>query len=112
MLDNTLRRQPQALSEREPQTSILVKADGAVYFTDAAAGCLHGREDIPEKELPFHGVYCVKSGKLRLLAKDPDEIPPNGIAFPRSSSLAFLANTRPRIRPDFGEGYHRDAGTT
>jgi hypothetical protein len=32
---------------------------------------LGGSESRPEKELPFHGVYFVKSGKLRLLDKDP-----------------------------------------
>jgi len=74
---------------------IIVKSDGAIYFTDGAAGCLPGREDSPEKELLFHGVYMLKGGKLRLLDKDPDGIPPNGIAFSPTEKTLYVNNGGP-----------------
>ena len=74
---------------------IIVKSDGAVYFTDGAAGCLQGREDSPEKELPFHGIYFIKNGKLQLLDKDPDGIPPNGIALSPDEKILYVTNGGP-----------------
>lgn len=74
---------------------LVVKSDGAIYFTDGAAGCLPGREDSPEKELPFHGVYMFKGGKLQLLDKDPDGIPPNGIAFSPDEKILYVNNGGP-----------------
>jgi gluconolactonase len=74
---------------------IVVKSDGTIYFTDGAAGCLAGREDSPEKELPFHGVYLIKSGKLQLLDKDPEGIPPNGIALSPDEKTLYVTNGGP-----------------
>jgi gluconolactonase len=74
---------------------IVVKSDGAVYFTDGAAGCLPGREADPAKELPFHGVYFVKNGKLTLLDKDPGDIPPNGIALSPNQQILYVTNGGP-----------------
>jgi len=74
---------------------IVAKSDGAVYFTDGAAGCLQGREDSPQKELPFHGIYFVKSGKVQLLDKDPDGIPPNGIALSPDEKILYVTNGGP-----------------
>jgi gluconolactonase len=74
---------------------IVVKSDGAIYFTDGAAGCLQGREDSPDKELPFHGVYLIKKGKLQLLDKDPGAIPPNGIALSPDEKILYVTNGGP-----------------
>jgi len=74
---------------------IVVKKDGAIYFTDGAAGCLPGREDSPEKELAFHGVYMLKDGKLTLLDKDPGDIPPNGIALSPDDKILYVTNGGP-----------------
>ena len=74
---------------------IVVKSDGAVYFTDGAAGCLAGRENDPAKELSFHGVYFVKNGKLQLLDKDPGDIPPNGIALSPDEKVLYATNGGP-----------------
>jgi gluconolactonase len=60
---------------------IVVKSDGAIYFTDGAAGCLPKREDDPAKELLYHSVYLLKNGSLQLLDKDPGGFSPNGLAF-------------------------------
>lgn len=74
---------------------IIAKSDGTVYFTDGAAGCLPGREDSPQKELPFHGVYALKSGKLMLLDKDLDGLPPNGIALSPNEKILYANNGGP-----------------
>ena len=74
---------------------IVVRSDGGVYFTDGGAGCLPGREDSPEKELPFHGVYFVKNGKVQLLDRDPDGIPPNGIALSPNEKILYVTNGGP-----------------
>jgi len=74
---------------------IIVKSDGTIYFTDGAAGCLPGREESPQKELPFHGVYALRGGKLLLLDKDPDGIPPNGIALSPNEKILYATNGGP-----------------
>ncbi len=74
---------------------IIVKSNGTVYFTDGAAGCLPGREESPQKELPFHGVYLIKAGKLQLLDQDPDGIPPNGIALSPDEKILYVTNGGP-----------------
>ena len=74
---------------------IVVKSDGAIYFTDGMAGCLAKREDDPAKELPFHGVYLVRNGSLQLLDKDPGDFPPNGIAFSPDEKILYVNNGGP-----------------
>jgi gluconolactonase len=74
---------------------IVVKSDGAIFFTDGAAGCLEGRENSPVKELPFHGVYVIRKGKLQLLDKDPGDIPPNGIALSPDEKTLYATNGGP-----------------
>jgi len=74
---------------------IVVKSDGAIYFTDGMAGCLPKREDDPAKELPFHGVYLLRNGSLLLLAKDPGNFPPNGIAFSPDGKILYVNNGGP-----------------
>jgi gluconolactonase len=56
---------------------VVVKKDGAVYFTDTFAWRL--REKDPSTELDHLGIYMLKDGKVKLVIKD---IPsPNGLAF-------------------------------
>jgi gluconolactonase len=74
---------------------IVVKSDGAVYFTDGMAGCLPKREDDPAKELPFHGVYFIRNGGLQILDKDPGDFPPNGIAFSPDEKILYVNNGGP-----------------
>jgi gluconolactonase len=45
---------------------LVVKSDGAIYFTETTSG-MRGRDESPARELPFHGVYLIKDGALRLL---------------------------------------------
>jgi len=57
---------------------LVVKKDGAIYFTDGYGG-LRGRDQDPSKELDFAGIFMWKDGKVTLAIKD---IPtPNGLAF-------------------------------
>lgn len=57
---------------------LVVKKDGAIYFTDGFGG-LRGRDQDPKKELDFAGTFMWKDGKVTLAIKD---IPtPNGLAF-------------------------------
>jgi gluconolactonase len=74
---------------------IVVKSDGAIYFTDGMAGCLQKKEDDPAKELPFHGVYVIRKESLQLLDKDPGDYPPNGIAFSPDEKILYVNNGEP-----------------
>jgi gluconolactonase len=74
---------------------IVVKSDGAVYFTDGMAGCLPKREDDPAKELPFHGVFSIRNENLQLLDKDPGDLPPNGLAFSPDEKILYVNNGGP-----------------
>ncbi len=74
---------------------IVVKSDGAVYFTDGAAGCLAKKEDDPAKELPFHGGYLVGNGNLQILDKDPGGFAPNGLAFSPDEKVLYVNNGGP-----------------
>jgi gluconolactonase len=56
---------------------LVVKKDGAVYFTDGFGG-LRGRDKDPNKGVDFAGIFMWKDGKVTLAIKD---IPtPNGLA--------------------------------
>ncbi|HEY3092637.1 MAG TPA: SMP-30/gluconolactonase/LRE family protein [Vicinamibacterales bacterium] len=68
---------------------IVVKSDGAVYFTETTSG-MRGRDESPARELPFHGVYVIKDSTLRLLDKDPQGTAPNGIAFSPDEKILYV----------------------
>jgi gluconolactonase len=66
---------------------VVVKKDGAIYFTDQYGG-LRLREKDPGIELPA-GVYMIKDGKVTLLTKD--FVNPNGLTFSPDEKV-FYAN--------------------
>ena len=68
---------------------LVVKSDGAIYFTETTSG-MRGRDESPARELPFHGVYMIKAGALRLLDKDPQGAAPNGIAFSPDEKILYV----------------------
>jgi gluconolactonase len=82
---------------------LVVKSDGAIYFTETTSG-IRGRDEGPARELPFHGVYVIKDGALRLLDKDPQGAAPNGIAFSPDERILYVNGgtkiTAYDVRPD------------
>jgi gluconolactonase len=65
---------------------LVVKKDGAIYFTDGFGG-LRGREQDPGKELDFAGIFMWKDGKVTLAIKDIAT--PNGLAFSRDEKYLY-----------------------
>jgi gluconolactonase len=73
---------------------VIVKKDGAVYFTDGFGG-LRLREKDPHKELDFNGVYRVKDGQVTRVI---DDIPnTNGIAFSPDEKILYANGSRDRF---------------
>jgi len=64
---------------------LVVKKDGAIYFTDGFGG-LRGRDKDPGRELDFAGIFMWKDGKATLAIKDIAT--PNGLAFSPDEKLA------------------------
>jgi gluconolactonase len=81
---------------------IVVKSDGAIYFTDTPWG-LRGAEKDPNRELPFYGFYLIKDGKVTLLGSDKDAHGgiPNGITLsPDEKYLYVTSGGRKTMRYD------------
>ena len=82
---------------------LVVKSNGAVYFTDFAGG-MRGREKSPSREMPFFAVYLVKDGKVTAVEKDPGGGQPNGIALSPDEKELYVGAAgkifRYDIRPD------------
>lgn len=81
---------------------IVVKSDGAVYFTDSVWG-LRGAAQDPGRELPFSGFFLIKDGKVTLLGGDRDMpgASPNGITLsPDEKYLYVTAGSRRTMRYD------------
>jgi gluconolactonase len=83
---------------------LVFKSDGSLYFTDPPAGLRKQGNDYPLKELPFNGVYLVKSGKVQLLIKDMPL--PNGLAFTPDEKYFYVNDSikkvimRYEVQPD------------
>jgi gluconolactonase len=81
---------------------IVVKSNGAVYFTDTVWG-LRGAAQSPDRELPFSGFFLIKDGKVTLLGGDRDTpgAAPNGITLsPDERYLYVTAGARRTMRYD------------
>lgn len=68
---------------------IVLKSDGAVYFTDPPYG-LPGFFNDKRKELDYQGVFMVKDGKVIVVAKDCGG--PNGLAFSPDEKYFYVTN--------------------
>jgi gluconolactonase len=80
---------------------LVVRSDGAVYFTDSDFGLRGGRKS-PLKELSFNGVWLVKDGKPRLLV-DEQQLGgfTNGIALsPDEKHLYLTSGFKKMLRYD------------
>jgi sugar lactone lactonase YvrE len=90
---------------------IVVKSDGAIYFTDPPYG-LPLQDKDPGKELEWSGIYRVRNGQVELLNRELSR--PNGLAFSPDERYLYVANSEPNrriwmrydVRPDgtLGEG--------
>jgi gluconolactonase len=65
---------------------VVVRADGAIYFTDPPYGTPRGGQ-----ELDFNGVFLLKGGQLTVLARDFDR--PNGLIFSPDEKILYVADT-------------------
>jgi gluconolactonase len=72
---------------------VVVKKDGAIYFTDGFGGLRHTTSD-PRKELDFNGVYMLKDGKVTLVIKDIPNT--NGLAFSPDQKILYANGSRDR----------------
>ena len=68
---------------------LVTKSDGAIYFTETTSG-IRGRDEGTAREIPFHGLYLIKDGMLRLLDKDPQGAAPNGVAFSPDEKILYV----------------------
>ncbi|MBI3529761.1 MAG: SMP-30/gluconolactonase/LRE family protein [Betaproteobacteria bacterium] len=68
---------------------LVIKSDGAVYFTDPPFGLPKFFDDA-RKELPYSGIYRIKDGMLALLSADLTG--PNGIAFSPDEKHLYIGN--------------------
>lgn len=66
---------------------LVYRSDGLLYFTDPFPG-LPGRQTGPEKELPYNGVFFLRSGDLHLAS---DAVPmPNGLALSPDEAYLYV----------------------
>ncbi|MCP4362660.1 MAG: SMP-30/gluconolactonase/LRE family protein [Chloroflexi bacterium] len=85
--------------ELNSPNDVVVKSDGAIYFTDPDSGRSAGYGVPRQAELPFSGVYRLEpeSGELILLVDDFAK--PNGLCFSQDESLLYVNDTiRQHIR--------------
>ncbi len=81
---------------------IVIKSNGSIYFTDTPWGLRNSEKDT-QREIPFHGFYLVKDGKVTLLGSDAAEHGgiPNGITLsPDEKYLYVTAARRGTLRYD------------
>ncbi len=72
---------------------LVYRKDGTLFFTDPPFGLPKAFDD-SRKELPFSGVFSLKSGVLRLEASDLSG--PNGIAFSPDERFLYVGNWDPK----------------
>jgi gluconolactonase len=85
--------------ELNSPNDVVVKSDGAIYFSDPTFGRIREDVGIPRPlMLPFRGVYRIDpSGSLRLLVDDFEQ--PNGLCFSLDEKRLFINDTpRKHIR--------------
>jgi gluconolactonase len=85
---------------------VVVKSDGAIFFTDSVWGLRDAERDTA-RELPFSGFFLIKDGKVTLLGGDRDApgTYPNGITLSPDEKYLYVTaggrrTIRYEIRPD------------
>jgi gluconolactonase len=85
--------------ELNSPNDVVVRSDGAIYFTDPTYGRMPGFGIEREQDLDFQGVYRIApgGGDPQLLVDDFDQ--PNGLCFSTDESLLYVNDTtRAHIR--------------
>jgi gluconolactonase len=85
--------------ELNSPNDVVVRSDGAIYFTDPTYGRMPGFGIEREQDLAFQGVYRIApgGGDPQLLVEDFDQ--PNGLCFSPDESLLYINDTtRAHIR--------------
>ncbi len=80
---------------------VVVKSDGAIYFTDGNSG-LRGGATGTAREMPLNGFYLIKDGKITLLDTNQD-FPgsfPNGITLSETERHLYVTFGRKIMRYD------------
>ena len=79
--------------ELNSPNDLIVKSDGAIYFTDPTYGRMDVFGLLREQDLDFQGVYRIdpNSGDLSLLANDFQQ--PNGLTFSLDEQQLFVNDT-------------------
>ena len=80
---------------------VVVKSNGAAYFTDGNSG-LRGGRNSPQRELPFNGFYLVKDQKVTYQGGDrePGGAGPNGITLSPDEKYLYVSAGRTVMRYD------------
>jgi len=68
---------------------LVFRSDGTLFFTDPPFGLPKFFDD-PRKQLPYSGIYALRSGTLRRLSTELTG--PNGIAFSPDEKFLYLTN--------------------
>ena len=85
--------------ELNSPNDVVVKSDGAIYFTDPTYGRMPGFGIEREQDLDFQGVYRIAPGRRRPAAAVDDFDQPNGLCFSTDESLLYINDTtRAHIR--------------
>jgi len=85
---------------------IVVKSDGSIWFSDPTYGIDSDYEgDRAESEIKGNFVYCLKDGKLHVVARDFEQ--PNGLAFSPDERRLYIADTGRTHRPNGGPAHIR-----
>jgi gluconolactonase len=82
--------------ELNSPNDVVVKSDGAIYFTDPSYGRMPGVGIEREQDLEFQGVYRIPpgGGDAQLLGDDFGQ--PNGLCFSADESLLYINDTENR----------------
>ena len=98
--------------ELNSPNDVVVKSDGAIYFTDPTYGRMPGFGLEREQDLDFQGVYRIApgGGDPQLVAGDFGQ--PNGLCFSVDESLLYINDTDKRPHPRLRRRGRRLAGRT
>ena len=86
---------------------LVYRSDGTLYFTDPPFGLPKAFDD-PRKELAFSGVFALRDGVLRLVARDLTG--PNGLAFSPDERFLYVGNWDPKKKVVMRYPVHADGG--